>query len=98
MKIEVQSRRWFQKTYGNTYHSMTLYIDDIEVSKVPFEYGYGSQHEQTALDEFKKLYPEIVKKADEKAGYQVKIISALSRYTDIKTLINVIDVKNKKDL
>lgn len=47
--INVECRRWFQRSYGNTYHSATVYWDDGSVSSSGREYGYGEQCLQTAL-------------------------------------------------
>ena len=53
--INVLGRRWFQKTYGNTYNTaeVTVYFADgsTEYFKVPFGYGYGSQYVQRAANE-----------------------------------------------
>jgi len=53
----ITGRRWFQTTYGNTYHSVQ--IRDLEkneiISYIPFRYGYGDQYRQTAYDELVKL-------------------------------------------
>lgn len=46
--IEVYGRRWFQR--GNTYHSVHVYLDGKHALHVPYEYGYGSQYLQTAMD------------------------------------------------
>ena len=48
--LTILGRRWFQKTYGNTYHSATILIDGEEVHKTPEEYGYGDQYLQTAVE------------------------------------------------
>jgi len=48
--LHISARRWFQKTYGNTYHSVSIYIDGQMVHRVPFAYGYGEQWLQTAID------------------------------------------------
>jgi hypothetical protein len=48
MKIHVIAKRWFQKSYGNTYHSVKVYVDGELIEYVPFEYGYGDQWQQTA--------------------------------------------------
>jgi len=40
-------KRWFQKSYGNTYHSVTLQRDNEVLQKENFCYGYGRQYEQT---------------------------------------------------
>ena len=43
-------RRWFARTYGNTYHSVEIYVNGNRVYKVDYAYGYGSQWEWTAFD------------------------------------------------
>ena len=50
--IIVDARRWFDRTYGNTYHSVTVTVkharkDDL-VLRHDYEYGYGEQYLQTA--------------------------------------------------
>lgn len=47
-KIHIEGRRWFQKTYGNTYHTCSIEIDG-ETYYTPKEYGYGDQYLETAL-------------------------------------------------
>ena len=49
----VVGRKWFQRTYGNTYHSVTIYIDGVTLYE-PFTYGYGSHYKQTAHTLLKK--------------------------------------------
>lgn len=53
-KIELHARRWFQRTHGNTYHSVNIDIvfgdKTHEFYRIPYEYGYGRQFEQTAYD------------------------------------------------
>lgn len=47
--LHITARRWFQRTYGNTYHSVQIFIDGKEVVYIPFQYGYGEQWLQTAV-------------------------------------------------
>jgi hypothetical protein len=58
--LEIAGRKWFDSTYGNTYHSVTVYVNDKFVAKHPFSYGYGDQYIQTGLkllwDWYKKPY------------------------------------------
>ena len=54
MKLEIIARRWFQSSYGNTYHSCRVLVDNELVGFVPFTYGYGEQYLQTALDILQK--------------------------------------------
>lgn len=50
MNIHIEGRRWFQRTYGNTYHSVRIFRDGAEIAYLPFAYGYGNQFLQTAFD------------------------------------------------
>lgn len=53
--ILINGKRWFQRSYGNTYHSVTITIKhhankpDVYL-KSGIHYGYGNQFEQTACD------------------------------------------------
>ena len=48
--ILIVGRRWFQRTYGNTYNTATIYVDGQCVHKTPKQYGYGDMFEQLAVD------------------------------------------------
>lgn len=92
--IRLLGRRWFQKSYGNTYHTCEVWVNDELVHKCPFAYGYGSQYAQSAQDWL------------DKNGYLPGMCSnnmneTLWRYCVRKniTLTNqVIDVHHRKDL
>ena len=58
--IRIDCRRWFQKTYGNTYHSVRIYHNGELIAHNPFQYGYGDQCLQTAFDLLRalKLYSD----------------------------------------
>jgi hypothetical protein len=47
--IEIVGRRWFQKTYGNTYHTVEVYLNGQFAYKSGRTYGYGDQYVQTAF-------------------------------------------------
>lgn len=49
-RLEIHGRRWFQKSYGNTYHTVTIVLDGVTVYKSGKTYGYGSQYVQTAIE------------------------------------------------
>ena len=84
----ITGRRWFQTTYGNTYHSVQ--ITDLEkkeiITYIPFRYGYGNQYRQTAYDELVKL--GLVEKSDQ-FNYEMN----RKRF-----IWNVVDVPRKRDL
>jgi len=46
--IVVYARRWFQKTYGNTYFTADICVNGERVGELPFQYGYGSHYEDMA--------------------------------------------------
>lgn len=81
--ISISGKRWFQKTYGNTYHSFTILFDDGEIYHSGVHYGYGEQYLYNALKYLQGF------------GYPYKYGSELS---DAEILYYVEDVKRKKDL
>lgn len=86
--ITIIGRRWFQKTYGNTYHSVTVQVDGETIGRVDLAYGYGDQYIQSAH--------ELLQKAgycgDWNAFFQDRM-DHRDKYT-----ITVSDVGRQKDL
>lgn len=81
--LQVICHKWFQKSYGNTYHAVKVYVND-EILVKDFCYGYGSQYLQTAIELLQK------------AGYNINTFSDLRSIEGFTE--NVTDVKRKKDL
>ncbi len=52
--IIIIGRKWFQKTYGNTYHTATVIVDGKVVHRVPFSYGYDRMYLQNATEWLQK--------------------------------------------
>jgi hypothetical protein len=46
--ITLYTKRWFNRSCGNTYHSVTIFVNGEQVHRVDFAYGYGQQYEWTA--------------------------------------------------
>ena len=42
--VYVSGRRWFDRTYGNTYFSATGRVNGKLVHQIDFEYGYGDHY------------------------------------------------------
>lgn len=88
MSMHIEGRRWFQTSYGNTYHSATIYKDGEKLVKIGPEYGYGDQYLQTAVDWLKKhgLLPEEAKGSTrylrEEAGISYSVTD-VSRQRDL---------------
>ena len=89
--IVIQGRRWFQKSYGNTYHSVVVRVDGEKVGSIDFAYGYGNQY---AFNGRQILIEN---------GYlkDIEEFTPLSLYCREKGIVlvdNVTDVQRKKDL
>jgi hypothetical protein len=48
--IVINGRRWFQKSYGNTYCTADIFIDGELIHTLPKEYGYGDYYLQAASE------------------------------------------------
>lgn len=53
-RFAMHGKRWFQKSAGNTYHSveLTALVGEswVNLGKVDFEYGYDEGYTQTGVD------------------------------------------------
>ena len=54
-KLEVNGRRWFQRSYGNTYFTADIYVNDRRAAYIPESYGYGDYYLQAAAEKLKEL-------------------------------------------
>lgn len=98
-RITIIGRRWFQRTYGNTYHSVSVIVDGTNIGRVPFMYGYGDQYIQTAFSilQDKGIYP---KTGERRNGFEVdysRFLDDMRNHRDRFT-ITVSDVARQKDL
>ena len=83
--LKIYGKRWFQKSYGNTYHTVTVIVNGEEM-KSGITYGYGNHYLQTAAD------------MPRNAGYDIpenngEAYAMMTKYEHAAT-----DVKRKKDL
>ena len=86
--LHIEGRRWFQRTYGNTYHTVRIFVDGELVHTSDRYYGYGDWFLQTALDWLKA---NGYAPADAKYGTLYLSESLGGTYS-------VIDVSRQKDL
>jgi hypothetical protein len=95
--ITVVGRLWFNRGQGNTYHSAEILVNGLVVHKVPFEYGYGSQYEQSAADWLEASgYMPGRRRSPNTGGRE-----SLPRYCDrhcVAYSSSATDVSRKKDL
>ena len=52
--IDIQAKKWFDKTNGNSYFSAIITLNfglkNQKQFKLPFQYGYGEYYKDKALD------------------------------------------------
>ena len=87
-KIEnmtITAKRWFQRTYGNTYHTVKVFVNG-EVLESEIEYGYGTHYLQTAVNLLRAY------------GYEIPVDNGEAYTLVCKYDHSVQDVKRKKDL
>lgn len=94
--VHIQARRWFQRSYGNTYFSLSVDVEIngklIEIINVPFQYGYGDHYDHVALQQFK----EVVNLDKPLADYV--FLSLALKESGITVYNHCSDVERKKDL
>ena len=86
-KLHIAGRRWFQKSYGNTYHTVTVFVND-EILESEQTYGYGDHFIQTAFELL------------EKSGYDTKGSSHCTAHLRerLNGTYSVSDVSRERDL
>lgn len=88
-KLEFQAKRWFQKTYGNTYFAVKVYVNDALVYTSPVEYGYERQYETDAANALAEMGFDVPK--GHMMGYW-------ARENGIEFISNAVDVKTEREL
>jgi hypothetical protein len=83
--LEITGKRWFQKSYGNTYHTSTVKVNG-ETLKSEITYGYENHYLQTAADLLREN------------GYNVPEDNAKAYSMMVDYPHSVEDVKRQKDL
>lgn len=83
--LKIYGRRWFQKSYGNTYHTATVIVNGEEM-KSGITYGYGNHYLQTSADMLRN------------AGYDIPENNGEAYAMMTKYDHDAEDVKRKKDL
>lgn len=83
--LEIYGKRWFQKSYGNTYHTATVVVNGEEL-KSGITYGYGNHYLTTAAELLKAN------------GYDIPDDNGKAFAMMIKYEHSATDVKRKKDL
>lgn len=63
MTIHIEGRRWFRRTYGNTYTTTRIYRDGECIAYLPITGGYGDYYLQRAHEWLgANGYPELAQR------------------------------------
>lgn len=84
--LEISAKRWFQKSFGNTYHVVKAVVNEEEVVISDICYGYDNHFLTTAANLLRNK------------GYEVPEDNGKAYAMMAKFLCTVEDVKRKKDL
>jgi len=50
-----EGRAWFDKTYGNTYHSVRIWLNGEILAIIPIRYGYENAYQASAVSKLVEL-------------------------------------------
>ena len=91
----VHGRRWFQRSYGNTYNSVTIYKGGEQVAYLPRTYGYGDYWLQRAHEWMgEHAFPELKDRHENGAPKH----NTTSYFRDHGISYSVDDVARERDL
>jgi hypothetical protein len=91
--IHINARRWFERTNGNTYHSVSVLVDGAEIGVAPFSYGYDEHYMVTAGKLLQAFAPELAPDDAYDLGRWTWRESSGHTITS-----DVVDVQRKRDL
>lgn len=107
VRYKIVARRWFQRTYGNTYHSCRVYkvtgqgkeYTEELIGEVKSTYGYGEQYLQTAhvllqaAGEFPRTDKRVNGSSEDYNAFRQAMRDHRERFS-----VQVSDVERMKDL
>jgi hypothetical protein len=92
--LRIEGRRWFQKSYGNTYHSVRIFKGNKRLVTISGVYGYGDCFMQTAFEWLATNgYPEFSERHENGSP-----VVWMTEYREQGGAYSVQDVSRQKDL
>lgn len=96
MTLHIEGRRWFERTNGNTYHSVRIFKDGEQIATLPFRYGYDDQYIETALEWLHA--EEIINRGEQRENGTWPTSGTFGLREHLGATHSVIDVSRKRDL
>ena len=95
VSVQIIGRRWFQRSYGNTYHTAEIVVNGETVHALPKQYGYGDQYLHNALEWLQQNgYMPGYRDADHAHEFPREFFAR----QDVTYMYSVSDVKRERDL
>ena len=93
--VVIYARRWFQKTYGNTYFTADICVNGEKVGELPYQYGYERHYEDVAA---RWLEENGFVELDHYEWGGTSDLNRLARENHIHLVSEATDVARKRDL
>ena len=95
--LTIIGRRWFQKTYGNTYFTADIIVDGELIHTLPFQYGYEDHYLDVAND-WLSDHGYLDNPRSESTGSRQPLWQKARDEMGVKFHYSATDVQRKKDL
>ena len=95
--ITIEAKRWFQRTYGNTYHSCRVFHGGELVGAKSFCHGYGDHYLNTAAQILCDAGLLMPMESDHSAGKEDALRQDMREHRN-RYVVCVADVAREKDL
>jgi len=98
--LVILAKRWNDRMYGNTYHSVKVYVNMKLVGSVGFKYGYERAFMTTVLEilQSNNYWPDSGKYLPSGFPKDEYDFDMWLRKNNDKVIIDVTDVSRRKDL
>jgi len=94
--LKLVGRRWTSRTYGNTYHTVDVYLDGELIAESERQYGYGDGYIQTGIE--LALANSDLPPLQEYPNGGYEAVWQWAERNNIKTEYHVTDVARQRDL
>ena len=86
--LHIEGRRWFRRSFGNTYTSVRIFLNGEQIATLPPQGGYGDHYLTIALEWLKA--EELLPKS---AEYGTRYLRE-----NVGATYSVVDVARERDL
>lgn len=98
--LVIHGRRWFDRKNGNTYHTVEVFVNGVNIGKSIIRYGYGEQYIDSALEilQLHDLWPQTGEYLSSGISKDRNDFTVFLRDSKPKPVTICSDVSRQKDL